>query len=73
MEARTNVLISGSPMIIEEHAGWQVCSEARSGREAVDGLDRPDVDAGGRTRREACDGGFTLDERSNLASPRHPN
>jgi|SRR6516164_2543651 len=45
MEARTNVLISGSPMIIEEHAGWQVCSEARSGREAVEKCSQlnPDV------------------------------
>jgi len=28
----------GLRMLIEEHPGWNVCAEARSGREAVDWL-----------------------------------
>jgi len=31
-----DVVRKGLKMLIEEHAGWQVCGEARSGREAVE-------------------------------------
>ena len=40
-----DVVRKGLKMLIEEHAGWQVCGEARSGREAVEQCGRlnPDV------------------------------
>lgn len=40
-----DVVRKGLKMLIEEHAGWQVCGEARSGREAVQkcALLHPDV------------------------------
>src|SRR5271167_149597 len=40
-----DVVRKGLKMLIEEHAGWQVCGEARSGREAVEKCSQlnPDV------------------------------
>lgn len=31
-----DIVRKGLRMLLEEHPGWQICGEARSGREAVD-------------------------------------
>ena len=39
-----DVVRKGLKMLIEEHPGWEVCAEARSGREAVaNAQSNPDV------------------------------